>query len=167
MIKEKQMQGQNIHKKFLYNFFVQTLRIEQKELMTYQMDITTDNVVVVHYETTIIPMKTPQRPDIVLHHETEVIMTKVLLLKFIHVLDMITINEILDPIVFLIDYTDQLTDPILVLDTNHVLIPEPTIFTKYTSSFRPPSRPRDSRYSRSRSHSNTRNIVITVQPINK
>ena len=30
-------------------------------------------------------------------------------------------------------------------------------FQKYTSSYRPASRPRDSRYSRSRSHSNTRN----------
>ena len=37
-------------------------------------------------------------------------------------------------------------------------------FTKYTSSYRPPSRPSDSRYSRSRSHSNTRNKNNTIQP---
>ena len=35
--------------------------------------------------------------------------------------------------------------------------------TRYTSSYRPPSRPRDSRYSRSRSHSNRRNKLITIQ----
>ena len=33
-----------------------------------------------------------------------------------------------------------------------------------TSSFRPPSRPRDSKFSRSRSHSNTRNKLNTIQP---
>ena len=50
-----------------------------------------------------------------------------------------------------------------MLDTDHVLIRETTILLKYTSSFRPPSGPRDSRCSRSRSHSTTRNKVITVQ----
>ena len=40
---------------------------------------------------------------------------------------MISINEILDPIGFLIDHTDQLTDAILVLETDHVLIQETTI----------------------------------------
>ena len=33
-------------------------------------------------------------------------------------------------------------------------------FTKYTNSYRPPSRPRDYRFSRSRSHSNSRNKLI-------
>ena len=37
-------------------------------------------------------------------------------------------------------------------------------FTRYTSSFRPPSRPRDSRSSRLRSHSNTRNKPNTIHP---
>ena len=36
-------------------------------------------------------------------------------------------------------------------------------FTRYTSSFRPPSKPRDSRYSKSRSHFTTRNKFNTVQ----
>ena len=40
---------------------------------------------------------------------------------------MININEILDPIVLLLDHTDHLTGTILVLDTDHVLIPETTI----------------------------------------
>ena len=38
------------------------------------------------------------------------------------------------------------------------------IFTRYISSYRPPSRPRDSRHSRSRSHSNTRYKLNTIQP---
>ena len=37
-------------------------------------------------------------------------------------------------------------------------------FQKYSSSYRPPLRPRDSRYSRSRSHSNTRNKVNNNHP---
>ena len=37
-------------------------------------------------------------------------------------------------------------------------------FTRYISSFRPPSRPTDSRFSRSRSHSITRNKPNTIQP---
>ena len=54
-------------------------------------------------------------------------MTEALLLNFIHVLDVITINEILDLIVLTIDHTDHLTDAILVLDTDHVLIQQTTI----------------------------------------
>ena len=37
-------------------------------------------------------------------------------------------------------------------------------FTKYTNSYRPPSKPRDSRFSRSRSHSNSRNKINMIQP---
>ena len=37
-------------------------------------------------------------------------------------------------------------------------------FTKYTNSYRPPSRPRDSRFSRSRSHSNPRKKINIIQP---
>ena len=37
-------------------------------------------------------------------------------------------------------------------------------FTKYTNSSRPPSRPRESRFSRSRSHSNSRNKINMIQP---
>ena len=52
------------------------------------------------------------------------ILTEVLLLKIIHVFDMITVDEILHPIVLLIEHTDHLTDAVLVLDIDHVLIPE-------------------------------------------
>ena len=37
-------------------------------------------------------------------------------------------------------------------------------FTKYTNSYEPPSRPRESRFSRSRSHSNSRNKINMIQP---
>ena len=37
-------------------------------------------------------------------------------------------------------------------------------FPRYTSSYRQPSRPRDSRYSRSRSHSQTQNKINNIQP---
>ena len=36
-------------------------------------------------------------------------------------------------------------------------------FTKYTNSYRPPSSPRESRFSRSRSHSNSRNKINMIQ----
>ena len=58
MIKEKPMHNQNLHKNLLYNIFVQTLMIEQKEMMTNQISITTNNVVEVHHETTIIQERT-------------------------------------------------------------------------------------------------------------
>ena len=57
-------------------------------------------------------------------------MNEALLFKIIHVLDMITIDEILDPIVILIEQTDHLTDVIHVLDIvdiDHVLIQATTI----------------------------------------
>ena len=37
-------------------------------------------------------------------------------------------------------------------------------FPRYNFSYRPPSRPRDSQYSRSRSHSHTRNKINNIQP---
>ena len=54
MITEKPMHDQNLHKHLLYNVFVQTLLTEQKEMMTDQTNITTNNVVEFHHETTII-----------------------------------------------------------------------------------------------------------------
>ena len=60
-------------------------------------------------------------------------MTEALLLKIIHVPNMITINEILDPIVLLINHTDHLKDVILVQDTDHVLFQETTIFKNILS----------------------------------
>ena len=91
--------------------------IEQKELMTDQPNIITDNVVEGHHETTSIPRRTLQRTDVVLHQKIGIIMTEALF-KILYVPDIITINEILDPIVLLVDHTDKVTHAILVLDTN-------------------------------------------------
>ena len=66
--------------------------IEQKELMTDQPIITTDNVVEEHHETTIIPKKPLQRTDVVLHHKIGIIMIEALLFQIIYILDIITIN---------------------------------------------------------------------------
>ena len=59
---------------------------------------------------------------------------------------------------------DLLIDTGFALDIDHAPIPGTIIFTKYTNSYRPPSKPRDSRFSRSRSHSNPRNKIIMIQP---
>ena len=48
--------------------------------------------------------------------------------------------------------------------TTKNIIDKDNNFSRYTSSYRPPSRPRDSRYSRSRSHSQTRIKINTIQP---
>ena len=107
----------------LYIASVQTLRIEATEMMTDQMNLTTDNAVEVHHETTAITKIVSHRSDIVLHHQSEIIMTKAVLLKLImHVPNIITINESQDLIVLLIDHTDHLRDVIPNLDTDHVRI---------------------------------------------
>ena len=59
---------------------------------------------------------------------------------------------------------DHHTHVIHVPDTNPDLTPETKTSKKHTFSYRPPSSPRDSRYSRFRSHSNTRNKVKIFQP---
>ena len=123
IIKEKSMQDQNLHKNLLCNTSVQTLKIKQK-LVTDQMNIIT--AVEVRHESAKILKIFPHRTDIVIHHEIEIIMTEALL-KVMHVPDMLTINETLDPIVLLIDHTDHPTDVILVQDTDHFLIQETTI----------------------------------------
>ena len=61
-------------------------------MMTDQMNISSDNAVEVQHETTILAKITSHRTETVLHHEMEIIMTETLLLKIIHVSDMITIN---------------------------------------------------------------------------
>ena len=124
--KEKAMHDQNFHKNHCYNTFVQTLTIEQNEIMTDQMNNTTDNVVEVHHETTNIPIITLHRTDIVLRHEIEIIMTEEVFLKMTHVIDLITTNKNLDPIVPLIEHTDHFSDVILVLDIDPILFPETT-----------------------------------------
>ena len=78
--KKKPIRDQNLHKNLLYNTSVQTLMIEQKDLKTGQMNITTDNAVEEHHKTTTITKILAHRTDIVLHHEIEFIMTETLLL---------------------------------------------------------------------------------------
>ena len=116
------------------------------------------------HETTLIT-KIIHKTDTVLHLEIEIdfVMTKVPLLHTTLDQDMIHTNVILDLTVLL---TDLLIDP-------HIDKTRPRYrsrsysrdnkFTKYTNSYRPPSRPRDSRFSRSRSHSNSRNKINMIQ----
>ena len=91
------------------------------------MTTTTDNVVGVHHETTIIINLTSHKTETTLHHQIEIIPKEVLLLNIILVHVMIIINETLDRIVRLIDHRDHIMHAILDLDTNHALIQELTI----------------------------------------
>ena len=52
---------------------------------------------------------------------------------------------------------------VLLIDLSQIIEFTNNKFTKYTNSYRPPSRPRDSRFSRSRSHSNSRNNINMIQ----
>ena len=88
-------------------------------------------------------------------------------LPLLHItLDLVTttITEILAHIVHRIELlTDHLIDVIHVPVTNLDHTQEITTFHD-TLLDRPPSRPRDSRYSRSRCHSQTRNKINNIQP---
>ena len=89
-------------------------------------------------------------------------MTEVLILNIYHALYMISIEGFLDPIILQINLIDHLTEEIPVTDTAHVHIQEKTRF-QCVLLLRHPSIPRDSRYSRSRSNSHTRNKLKTIQ----
>ena len=92
-------------------------------------------------------------------------MTKVLLLHNTLDHDMTITNGNHYPIALLTDLlTDPLTDMTLVTDIDHARIQEITTILPDIHLHRPPSRPKDSRFSRSRSNSNTRNKLITIQP---
>ena len=102
--------------------FVQTLMIEQQEMIIDQMNITIDNAVEVHHET--LQKITPHRTTIVLHHDRNHYDRNSTPRSYTRSrYD----NYQLDPIVLLIDHTDHLTDAILVLDTDQVLFRETTI----------------------------------------
>ena len=82
----------------------------------------------VHHELTTITKTQIHRTDIALHQETELAVTKILLLH--NILDhyMITTKEILDPTVLLTDLLTNLPIYItLVIDIDHVLLQEITI----------------------------------------
>ena len=153
--KEMLMLDQNLYKNHLYSTFVHLLTTEQNIM------IIDTEVEVLHVTTTIT--KTIHKIATVLHLEIHLITTKVLLLHNTLDHDMKLTNAIHGLTVLHTDlHIDLLIDKTLVLDTDHAYSREHN-FSKYTNSYRPPSRPRDSRYSRSRSHSNPRNKIKMIQ----
>ena len=158
MIKAKPMQDQNLHKNQLYNTSVPTRKQEQTGMMIEQTNITTDNVVEVPHETVIIQKTSPRRTDTALHHEIENTLPQ--------------------------HYTRSRYDsykrgsrsyrsPYRSHRSPYRRDSRPryrsrsysrdNIFTRYSSSYRPFSRPRNSRNSRSRRHFNTKNKGKRVQ----
>ena len=129
--------------------------------MTEQNDMVQDIEVEVHHVISISTKTIIHTQNIVLQLEIDLVMTKIPLLHNTHDYNMTIIKNVQD-------ITDHLTDPNKDLLLDVTLVPdidhETTIFSRYTSAFRPPSRPRDSRSSRSRSHSNTRNKLNTIHP---
>ena len=157
-INEKHMLDQNLHKNHLYNTSVLLPMIEQNTMII-------DTELEVPQETTLT-IKTIHKIDTVLHLEIELdlVMTKVLLLHTTLDHDMIQTNVIPGPTVLPTDHhTDPHIDTTLVLRYRSRSYSRDNKFTKYTNSYRPPSRPRDSRFSRSRSHSNSRNKINMIQ----
>ena len=155
---EKHMLNLNLLKNHLYSTSVLLPMIEQNTMII-------ETEIEVPHETTLTT-KTIHKIDTVLHLEIEIdfVSTKVLLLHTTLDHDMIHTNVILGPTVLPTDlHIGPHIDTTLVLDTDHAPISETTKFTKYTNSYRPPSRPRDSRFSRSRSHSNSRNKMNMIQ----
>ena len=115
------MLGQNLHKNHLDNTFVVLPMIEQN-IMTIEI-----GVEVLHEITNIT--KIIHTIDTVLHLETDLFMTKTLLLHNILDHDMIIIDAIHGLTVLHIDPpTDLLIDITLVLDIDHAPIQETIIF---------------------------------------
>ena len=153
---EMHMLDQNLHKYHLYSTFVLLPLIEQNTLIF-------DTEVEVPHET-ILTTKTIHKIDTVLHLEIDLVTTKVLPLHTTLDHDMIRTNVTPDLTALHTDpHTDLRIDTTLALDTDHAPIPETTNLQKNTNSYRPPSKPRDSRFSRSRSHSNSRNKINMIQ----
>ena len=149
------MLDQNLHKNHLYSTSVLLLTIEQNTMII--------NLEVVVLHVTILTIRPIHKIDTVLHLETDLAVTKVLLLHNTLDHDMILINAIHGLTALHTDLlTDLLEDTTPALDIDHAPIQEIIVF--HTNSYRPPSRPRDSRFSRSRSHSNSRNKINMIQP---
>ena len=118
---------------------------------------------------TTLTTKTIHKVDTVLHLEIDLAMTKVLPLHNTLDHDMVLTNAIHGLTAL---HTDLRID--LVIATNLALeidrsrsYAKDNNFTKYTNSYRYRfiySKPRDSRFSRSRSHSNPRNKINMIQP---
>ena len=104
------------------------------------------------------------KPDIALHPEIASIMTKVLLL---HITRLLYDNYKRYSRSFCSPYRSRCRSPHRHYSRQRYRsrsYSRDNIFPRYTSSFRTLSRPRDSRYSRPRSHSITRNKLNTIQP---
>ena len=115
---EMHMLDQNLHKNLLYNTSVLLPMIEQNICSRYRSRSTSrDN----SYN------RTNHKIDTVLHLETDLVMTKVLLLHTTLDHDMIRTNVIPGLTVLHTDpSTDLLIDTTLALDTDHAPIPEIT-----------------------------------------
>ena len=154
------MLDQNLLRNHLYNTFALLPMAELNDMIP-------DIEVEVHQEIIISRKTTNHKADIALYLEIDLVMTKVLLLHNTLDHDMSTIKKIRVPIAL---FTDLLSDPLidvtLVTYRSRSYSRDNNNFARYTSSYRPPSRPRDSRSSRSRSPStsNARNKLNTIQP---
>ena len=121
----------------------------------------------VPHELTTITKTQIHRTDIALHRKTNSVMTKILLLHNTLDHDMITTKEIPDHTVLLIDLRIDLPiDMTLVIDIDYVPIQE---ITTILQNIQPPIDHLQNHeillgYSRSGSHSNTRNELKTIQP---
>ena len=127
-----------------------------------------DTEVEVHHEINLTTT-TIHKTDIALQLEIDLDMTKVLLIHTTLDHDMTTTKDTRDLIALLIyPHADDLINVTLVTDTDHAHIQE--ITTDLHLFFRPSFRPRDSWFSRSRSHSNTKKATqynsTQIGPIN-
>ena len=153
------MLDQNLHKNHSYSTFVLLLTIEQN---TMKIGI---KVEVLHVTT--LTTRPFHQIDTVLHPEIDLVMTKVLLLQNTLDHDMILTNAIHALTVHHTDLLiDRLIDTILALDTDHAPIQETTILQdiQIHTDHLPDQEILDSRFSRSRSHSNSKNKINMIQP---
>ena len=90
MINEKHMLDKKIHKILKYNIFVPLPTTEQNVMTTDQLNTPIDIAVEVNQEKVVLTGKILRRKDIAPHPEVDIFLKKVLLLKIIHVLDMLT-----------------------------------------------------------------------------
>ena len=156
------MNDQSLLNNLLFNIFVLPPMIKHHDMNQDQMTLPLDIIVEIHLDM-IIKNQIIPNIDYDLLLELATIMIEILLLHIIPCLGMTTIKEILVHIVHFVissyrspyrrDSRPRYKSRFYSRDNN---------FQRYTSSYRPRSRPRDSRYSRSRSHSCTRNKNINI-----
>ena len=151
---EKLTLDRNLLKNHLYSTFILPQTIEQKDMIN-------GNVI---HEITITTKILNHKTDIALHLEIDFVMTKAL--PHPQYTQSRYDNYKKDSRSYRSPYRSSCRSPYRH-DSRHrhrsrSYSRDNNNFTRYTSSYCPPSRPRDSRYSGSRSHSNTRNKVNTI-----